>query len=78
MVTLNDKSMNNKMKAPMANGAKASSNGALGIRARARAETMAPPRMNGTRRPNRVQVPSEKSPTMGWMTRPATGAASQK
>ncbi len=70
--------MNSRMNAPIANGAKANNNGALGIRAKARAEMTAPPRMNGPRRPKRVQVPSEKSPTMGWMTRPATGAASQK
>ncbi len=78
MVTLNDKSMNNRMNAPIASGAKANSNGALGIKASASAETTAPPRMNGMRRPQRVQVPSENNPTMGWMTSPATGAASQK
>ena len=70
--------MNSRMKAPMASGAKASSLGQLGMSSSASAEISDPPRMKGMRRPQRVQVPSEKSPTMGWTIMPASGAASQK
>ena len=62
----------------MANGAKASRTGQFGIRSKATVEMTAPPSMYGIRLPKRVQVPSENIPTMGWMTMPARGAASQK
>lgn len=45
IVTLNERSMKSRMKAPMARGAKASSRGQLGMRANASAETIEPPRM---------------------------------
>ena len=45
IVTLNDKSMNSRMKAPMASGAKASSLGQLGMSTSASAEISDPPRI---------------------------------
>jgi hypothetical protein len=44
----------------------------------AAADTIAPPRIKGTRLPSLVQVLSLLRPTMGCTIRPAIGAASQK
>ena len=78
IVMLKDRSMNRRMRAPIASGANARSVGQFGMRRRAMVEMMAPPRMYGILRPNLVQVPSENIPTIGWMMSPAIGAASQK
>ena len=45
IVTLNERSMKSRMKAPMASGAKASRRGQLGMSIRAIVEMTAPPRM---------------------------------
>ena len=49
----------------------------LGIKNMAAAETMEPPKINGMRLPNLVQVLSLEAPTMGCTIKPASGAASQ-
>ena len=78
IVTLKERSMKRRMNAPIASGANARRVGQLGISINAIVEINAPPSMYGMRLPNLVQVPSENMPTIGWMTMPANGAASQK
>ena len=52
--------------------------GQLGIKTRASDARIAPPRINGRRRPSRVQTRSLDCPIKGWMIKPVTGAASHK
>ena len=52
--------------------------GQFGIRTSASDARIAPPRINGRRRPNRVQSRSLDWPIKGWMITPVTGAASHK
>ena len=65
MVTLNDESINNRRKAPIAKGANESNTGQFGMSINAIVETIAPPKMNGILRPNLVQILSENIPTIG-------------
>ena len=52
--------------------------GQFGISTSASEARIAPPRMNGRRRPSRVQQRSLDCPTNGWMITPVTGAASHR
>ena len=70
--------MKRRMNAPIASGANARRVGQLGMSINANVEINAPPSIYGMRLPNLVQVPSENMPTIGWITIPANGAASQK
>ena len=70
--------MNNNINAPKnTGGIIAATNSELGIKNIAIAETIAPPRINGIRRPNFVHVRSLDIPIIGCTIKPAIGAASQ-
>ena len=52
--------------------------GQFGIKTKASDASTAPTKMNGRRRPSRVQQRSLACPTKGWMITPVTGAASHR
>ena len=78
IVTLNDRSIKRRIRAPIRSGANARSFGQFGMSIRATVEMTAPARIKGLRRPSLVHESSDSIPMMGWMTIPAIGAASQK
>ena len=79
MVILKEVSINNNITAPKTKGGnRLVKFPAFGIKNIAKAEIIAPTKIKGILRPNRVQVLSLDRPIIGCTIKPANGAASQK